>query len=221
VSTNQVPNGTITQGQIWTPAQWNAAWQSKVDASGGFSTNETITDPAITGGTQSAPAITNPTITDPAITGGTMSAPAISNPTVTGNLPVTGNVTAANITSGTFTATLTGMTTTVTATAKYTIAGNIVVIGIPTTTGTSNAATFSITGLPSSLQPSSLTQTAYFDSENAGAGALAQAVVTPGSATISFGIGAISGSFLEFTASGWTPSGTKGLIDFSITYQLQ
>lgn len=26
-----VPNGTIIQGQIWTPAQWNAAWQSKAD----------------------------------------------------------------------------------------------------------------------------------------------------------------------------------------------
>lgn len=26
-----VPNGTITQGQIWTPAQWNAAWGAKQD----------------------------------------------------------------------------------------------------------------------------------------------------------------------------------------------
>lgn len=26
-----VPNGTITQGQVWTPAQWNAAWQAKAD----------------------------------------------------------------------------------------------------------------------------------------------------------------------------------------------
>lgn len=26
-----VPNGTIVQGQIWTPAQWNTAWQAKVD----------------------------------------------------------------------------------------------------------------------------------------------------------------------------------------------
>lgn len=27
-----VPNGTITQGQVWSPAQWNLAWQSKLDA---------------------------------------------------------------------------------------------------------------------------------------------------------------------------------------------
>ena len=26
-----IPNGTITQGQVWTPAQWNAAWSSKAD----------------------------------------------------------------------------------------------------------------------------------------------------------------------------------------------
>ena len=26
-----IPNGTITQGEVWTPAQWNAAWQAKQD----------------------------------------------------------------------------------------------------------------------------------------------------------------------------------------------
>jgi len=26
-----VPNGTITQGEVWTPAQWNNAWSSKTD----------------------------------------------------------------------------------------------------------------------------------------------------------------------------------------------
>lgn len=26
-----IPNGTITQGQVWSPAQWNLAWQSKQD----------------------------------------------------------------------------------------------------------------------------------------------------------------------------------------------
>lgn len=31
VLAQSVPNGTIVQGQIWTPAQWNTAWQSKVD----------------------------------------------------------------------------------------------------------------------------------------------------------------------------------------------
>lgn len=30
-----VPNGTITQGVVWTPAQWNLAWQSKLDTAAG------------------------------------------------------------------------------------------------------------------------------------------------------------------------------------------
>jgi hypothetical protein len=63
--TNQVPNGTIQQGQIWTPAQWNTAWQSKVDASGGFSTNETLTTPAINTPTINGVAISVPIPTYP------------------------------------------------------------------------------------------------------------------------------------------------------------
>lgn len=31
VLAQSVPNGTIVQGQIWTPTQWNSAWQSKAD----------------------------------------------------------------------------------------------------------------------------------------------------------------------------------------------
>lgn len=33
VVAQSVPNGPITQGEIWTPAQWNAAWASKFDLS--------------------------------------------------------------------------------------------------------------------------------------------------------------------------------------------
>jgi hypothetical protein len=84
VSTNQVPNGTIQQGQIWTPAQWNAAWQSKVDAVGGFSTNETLTNPAITGATITGGTQASPAINTPAITGGTQSSPVITTPTING-----------------------------------------------------------------------------------------------------------------------------------------
>lgn len=51
-----VPNGgPITTGQVWTATQWNNAWQSKFDVTGGSLTAPTITNPAITGGTQSAP----------------------------------------------------------------------------------------------------------------------------------------------------------------------
>ena len=219
--TNQVPNGTIQQGQIWTPAQWNTAWQSKVDASGGFSTNETLTtpdinDPTIVGGTQSSPAIMTP-----AITGGTMSAPAISNPTVTGNLPVTGNVSAANITSGTFTATLTGMTTTVTAPAIYTIAGEIATITIPFVTGTSNANTFEITGVPSILQPASNQPLFPFIAENTGLNnpfGYGQ-LITGG--VIQLSLMTVVGSLVELVSNAWPTSGTKGFNVFTAVYSLQ
>lgn len=89
-----VPNGTITQGQIWTVSQWNNAFQAKTDVSGGTLTGPTvaggtftgptISNPTITGGTQSAPSITNATITTPSISGGTLSSPAITG-TVTGS----------------------------------------------------------------------------------------------------------------------------------------
>ena len=49
-----IPNGTITQGEIWTPAQWNVAWQSKADT-----TNGVLVSPNL--GTPSAANLTNAT----------------------------------------------------------------------------------------------------------------------------------------------------------------
>lgn len=45
-----VPNGTIIQNQVWTPAQWNSAWQSKVDGTGGTCAGCTLSSPTVTGG---------------------------------------------------------------------------------------------------------------------------------------------------------------------------
>lgn len=81
-SSQSVPNGgVITTGQVWTVAQWNNAWQSKFDVTGGTLTAPTINNPTISGGTQSTPAISSP-----AITGGTQSAPAITSPTISGTV---------------------------------------------------------------------------------------------------------------------------------------
>lgn len=76
-----VPNGgTITTGQVWTAAQWNNAWMSKFDVTGGSLTAPTLNNPTITGGVQSAPAISNPTVTT-----GTFSSPALTGtPTLNG-----------------------------------------------------------------------------------------------------------------------------------------
>ena len=53
----------------------------------------------------------------------------------------------------TATLTATGMTTSPTGTAKYTILGSVVVLDIPLITGTSNAVTFTLTGAPTSIAP--------------------------------------------------------------------
>lgn len=59
---------------------------------------------------------------------------------------------------GTFTATYTGMTATVTCTASWVKMGLIVQFHLCGATGTSNATTFTITGIPSEIQPPALTQ---------------------------------------------------------------
>jgi hypothetical protein len=113
---NSVPNGTITLGQVWTVAQWNAAWQSKVDEDGGIihgpiivggtQSAPAITNPAIAGGTQASPTISSPTITTPTISGGTFSAPAITGAATLGGAAFAASATtdttnASNISSGT------------------------------------------------------------------------------------------------------------------------
>jgi hypothetical protein len=95
-----VPNGTITQGQVWTPAQWNFAWQSKANVTSGTLTNPTITNPSINGGsvnsstinssTISAPTITGGTLTGSSISGGSLSGTSITDPTITSGITVTG-----------------------------------------------------------------------------------------------------------------------------------
>ena len=54
---------------------------------------------------------------------------------------------------GTYTGTLTGVTTTVTATITYVKTGGVVTLFIPSMSGTSNATTKTITGMPSILYP--------------------------------------------------------------------
>ena len=53
-----VPNGTIVQGQIWTPTQWNNAWQSKVDTVNGTLTTPILVNPTATGATNAQGGLT-------------------------------------------------------------------------------------------------------------------------------------------------------------------
>jgi hypothetical protein len=120
-------------------------------------------------------------------------------------------------TTGTFTATFTGFLSNPTPTVRYAISGSICTLIFPATTQTSNATSFTITGLPAACQPAhaqfvSLPPTAF---ENNG-------IISGGTVEASFA--AASGTItLVFngSGSGWAASGTKGTANpFSVTYSL-
>jgi hypothetical protein len=117
--------------------------------------------------------------------------------------------------SGTFTATLTGCTTSPTGTATWYRAGNIVTLVLPAVTGTSNSTSCTMTGLPSAIQPATLsaqtTRVAF--SDNSSSVPDVSASVAAGSGTITFIKGTLS--------AGFTNTGTKGTGAASvITYLL-
>jgi hypothetical protein len=105
--------------------------------------------------------------------------------------------------TGTFTATLTGCSTSPTGTAIWARHGNMVTLLIPLVTGTSTADTCAITGLPAVIQPIRTQMCAVGDMENATVltGTYAASIANA-SGTITF--------YFNGSASGFTASGTKG-----------
>lgn len=115
--------------------------------------------------------------------------------------------------TGSFVVTLTGVSGTVTGTAYYVKQRNLVSIQLPTLSGTSNATTCTITGLPSTLIPAH-TQ-----------GNLPTLIADNGA--FAFGVIQLqtSGVFSCFksataTGSDWTNSGTKTIANTNINYLL-
>lgn len=127
---------------------------------------------------------------------------------------------AASAAGGTFTGTGTGFSGAVSFPCTYSVAGNLVTLTIGAATGTSNADTFTMTGLPAALQPPTTAQNlllSSYNTENDGANLTASSEVlaelAAQSGTITF---ALNGS-----ASGWNASSTKGFTaNQTITYAL-
>jgi hypothetical protein len=114
--------------------------------------------------------------------------------------------------SGTFTGTLTGMTATVNTTCTFFRIGKFVAIFLGVGAGTSNATTFTMTGLPAEFQPAANTYVCGGVSlENNGLSVLGSADISP-SGTISFYNGAFGAT--------WTSSGTKGMNNGLVYYLL-
>lgn len=141
--------------------------------------------------------------------------------TVGGAVAVTGAATAATIAlggneaftydEGTFTITATGFSGSVTSTARYVRVGKAVTLHIPAMTGTSNANTFTFTGLPAAIQPATTQLILVNVVENNGS------FPAIGSCYAEFAVG--SGTvtlILNGNPSGWTASGTKSHYQSSV-----
>lgn len=110
---------------------------------------------------------------------------------------------------GAFTATATGMTTSPTGSVKYVKIGNSISMYIPTISGTSNATTFTLTGMPAILFP--LAERPFFvlTIDNGGSATTAEATITTG--------GLIT-LYKDVTSAAFTNSGTKSVLATSLQY---
>lgn len=122
---------------------------------------------------------------------------------------------------GQFTATLVGCTTAVTGTMYWYKVGQHIILFTAGTniSGTSNSASFSITGLPAIIQPAH-TQIVPCALENNGTNVLGSVELTAASGTLTFLMSLVSGTAVTLASNAFTPSGTKGLNSDCIVYAL-
>ena len=130
----------------------------------------------------------------------------ITSPVLRGYGPTAGGFVDMTPDTGSFTFTATGMTTSPTGTGIWARIGNLVLLLLPTITGTSNANTFTYTGLPAAIQPVRTIVCPLVEDyvENGGAVVnTAAAVLQSGSGTVRFDLGGSS--------TGWGTTLVKGL----------
>ena len=132
----------------------------------------------------------------------------VSNTT---NLVTSGSATATG--PSVFTATLTGCTTSPTGTARYEVNNGVVNLFVPGISATSNSNACTITGLPTAIQPLG------------GINSFGSVVLVTDNGSQSAEQCFVSGSVLTLyksgSATGFTASGTKGIVGCVITYRLR
>ena len=115
---------------------------------------------------------------------------------------------------GTFTATGTGFTTSITSTARYTRIGKSVTLNVPQLVGTSNSTSFTITGTPSFIVPLGGGTARALGVYDNGIEYPVSYVLHNGTATLSVSFcTSITSSTTTFTSSGF-----KGIYDFDMSY---
>ena len=126
-----------------------------------------------------------------------------------------GNVTLLNptITATNVTVTLVGVNANVTGTGTYIVIGDHVTIDVPSLTGTSNAATKTITGFPAAIAPASSKNGLTTVSDNSGGVVVGVTQIGGGSSNISV--------YATAAAGAWTASGTALINRFSMSYTIK
>ena len=130
-----------------------------------------------------------------------------------GTFTVTNNGAATDLTfvdDATFTASITGLTTTPTALWRYRVANNVVCLSTQSLNGTSNSTACTITGLPALIRPAT-SQTVLVTVQESGTTQLGRGVID------SAGVITLSSTV---AGAAFTASGGKGFIGCTITYPL-
>lgn len=125
--------------------------------------------------------------------------------TASGNTPV-------NF-SGTFTATLTGMTAATTGTMNYVRNGPLVTLrnSVGNIQGTSNTTGMTMTGFPANILPAVSVRAPCSDCTDNGNTNVAALVTTSSGGVFTFQLALTSGSYLHYSSNNFTSSGTKGI----------
>lgn len=109
----------------------------------------------------------------------------------------------ANYASGTFTVTLTGIDAVVTGTASYVILGNMVMLFIPSITGTSNSAAKGLSGIPAAIRPAAIQQSFISVTDSAITSNVGRVRInTDGTATLAIVTPSTNAITTTFTATG-------------------
>lgn len=116
-----------------------------------------------------------------------------------------------NVYTGTFTATLAGVSdaTAPTGTIKWSMSGDQVTLEIPAITGTSNSTSANLSGMPDNLKPASAQYMAGFVTNSGAVVAGLILLTTAGVLTLTVGT----------SSGGFTAAGTKGSAPMTITYR--
>jgi hypothetical protein len=143
------------------------------------------------------------------------------NLSTTGGGAVTVNgLTAATQQTGSFTATLTGVSGSTTGTINYRIVGGVCYLWCASSIlGTSNSGSFGFTGLPAACRPATLKRLACYRLADSVGDILGQAHFS-NSTTVTFYSSNVGTGFVSQAAS-FTPTGTKGIMDgWCVSYPL-